>query len=320
MIQTAAAPMFITAPDIARAIGHIDTRTALAEMFSALKKGTAIQPPQMLVPFPGRTGDFIAYMGVLSASKVFGTKLSPYIVTQGAPLVTAWTVLMSMETGLPLMLCDSGQLTVERTAGTTALAVDLLARRDATRLAVIGAGPVARAHLRHVLPLRAWASIRVYAPGLQADTTSRSELAAVCPAAVVAEDAASCIRDADVVMLCTSSGTPVVNAADFSRTALVTSISTNAARAHEIPPAMLQDMDVYCDYRRTTPAIAGEMTLAAEAHGWQEHQVCGDLPELVEQACPLPDYERHVFFRSVGLGLEDVAIANALFRHYQSKG
>lgn len=313
-----AAPLFLSAPEIARAIPHIDTRAALADMFSALKNGSAIQPPQTLAPFPGRAGDVIAYMGVLSASRVFGTKLSPYIVTAGAPLVTAWTLLMSMETGQPLMLCDAGQLTIERTAATTALAVELLARPGAARLAVIGAGPVALAHLRHVQSLRDWESISVYAPRLQHDRAAREALRATAPRATLAGDAASCVHEADVVMLCTSSGTPVVKPADFGKPALITSISTNVARAHEIEPAMLREMDVYCDYRRTTPAIAGEMTLATELHGWQDDQLCGDLPELVERACATPAYGRHVFFRSVGLGLEDVAIANALFHHCRS--
>lgn len=52
---------------------------------------------------------------------VFGAKLSPYIVTGGSPIITAWTCLMSMENGEALLLCDSSQLTIERTAGTTAL-------------------------------------------------------------------------------------------------------------------------------------------------------------------------------------------------------
>lgn len=77
-------------------------------------------------------------MGAWTA-EVFGAKLSPYIVTGGRPIVTAWTALMSMRTGQPLMWCDAGLQTVERTAGTTALAVDCLAPGTARRLAIVGA-------------------------------------------------------------------------------------------------------------------------------------------------------------------------------------
>jgi L-arginine dehydrogenase len=127
------------------------------------------------------------------------------------------------------------------------------------------------------------------------------------------------VRDADVVALCTSSGTPVLTEGMLTRPALITSISTNVANAHEIPPAWLPQMDVYCDYRRTTPASAGEMKLAAELHGWSPQNVVADLPELVSGNANRPSYRRHAFFRSIGLGLEDVAIAYELFRYLSAR-
>nr|BFE94480.1 hypothetical protein GCM10020185_50160 [Pseudomonas brassicacearum subsp. brassicacearum] len=80
------------------------------------------------------------------------------------------------------------------------------------------------------------------------------------------------------------------------------------------PPQSLNDMDVFCDYRQTTPGSAGEMLIAGEEHGWEASSIVGDLPELLSEHVARPDYQRHVFFRSIGLGLEDVALANALYR------
>lgn len=309
-----ATPLTVDEATVRKALPALDLRRALTDMFRALGSEQAVQPPQTLALFPGDAGDFITYLGAMADAKVFGAKLSPYIVTGGKPVVTAWTALMSMETGQPLMWCDAGLLTTERTAGTTALAVDLLARTDATRLAIIGAGAVGLAHLRHVAPLRAWESIRVYSPGLSDDADKRSALAVADPRAMACDTARACVEDADVVMLCTSSGTPVLPDDALTRPALITSISTNVANAHEIAPHLLPGMDVYCDYRATTPASAGEMKLAARHHGWSTEQLKGDLPSLVCGTCEKPGYERHAFFRSIGLGLEDVAIAYELYR------
>ena len=314
--SNAGAPLFLDALEVAALLPRLDMRAALRTMFAALGRGTAIQPPQSLTPFPARAGDVITYQGVLAEERVFGAKLSPYIVTGQQPIVTAWTTLMSMDSGLPLMWCDAGLLTTERTAGTTALAVELLAPVAARRLAIVGAGPVARAHLRHVLPLRAWENISAWSPTLQGNAGQRAAMTAAAAGAKIefAGSVADCVRDADVIMLCTSSATPVLQDARPSHPALITSISTNAARAHEIPPAWLSDMEVYCDYRRTTPASAGEMTLAAENHGWSPESIVGDLPELVNGSCAMPSWHRPVFFRSIGLGLEDIAAAHALYR------
>ncbi|MCG7403887.1 MULTISPECIES: ornithine cyclodeaminase family protein [Caballeronia] len=308
-------PFIVHEEEVRRALPSLDIRGALEDMFAALGDGEAVQPPQTLTLFPRNAGDFITYLGVWAKHEVFGAKLSPYIAQPGAPIVTAWTALMSMRTGAPLMWCDSALLTTERTAGTTALAVDRLARVSSERLAVIGSGSVALAHLRHVAPLRGWSEIRIHSPRLASDGERADALRALDARVRVAASVDECVRDADVVMLCTSSGTPVLALDALTKPALITSISTNVARAHEIDAAALNALDVYCDYRRTTPASAGEMVIARERHGWSPDAIRGDLAELARGACPAPSHERAVFFRSIGLGLEDIAVAHALYVH-----
>jgi L-arginine dehydrogenase len=296
---------------IERVLPNIDVRGALENMFRALADGKAMQPPQTLSLFPNGAGDFITYLGVLADEKVFGAKLSPYIPGDGAALVTAWTLLMSMETGTPLLLCDSKRLTTERTAATTVIAADLLACDDASVLTIVGTGAVGLAHLRYAQTIRSWAEVRLCSPGIHGKTDLPTALASGCPVKHFT-DADAAAAGADVIMLCTSSGKPVIATNDLADGLLVTSISTNVANAHEVDPASLSGFDVYCDYRATTPASAGEMKLAVAAGSWSVDRLLGDLPELLAGRAPKPSRERPTFFRSIGLGLEDIAAAVAL--------
>lgn len=294
-------------------LARIDVPQILRKLFRDLAAGHAVQPAQQLVEFPQGAGDFINYLGVLAEDGVYGVKTSPYIVREQGPLVTAWTLLMSMQTGQPLLLCDAGELTTARTAATTAVAVDTLAPLNAKRLAIIGSGKVAQAHLHYVKTLRDWQSIRVYSPTLSEDPKTASLLQALDPRVSIADSREAAIAEADVIMLCTSSAGPVIDPATLSKPALITSISTNAPRAHEVPPQSLNDMQVFCDYRLTTPGSAGEMLIASERHGWDSSAIIGDLADLLSEKVQRPDYNRHVFFRSIGLGLEDIALANAVY-------
>lgn len=294
-----------------RLLARIDVHQAMRAMFASLAEGRAVQPTQQLVEFPGG-GDFINYLGVLADEGVYGIKTSPYIPGPQGATVTAWTLLMSMRSGQPLLLCDAKSLTTARTAATTAVAVEELAPAHATRLAIIGSGPVARAHLHYVKNLRDWQEIRLYSPRLAAESATRqAELRALDPRLQLCTSQEEAVATANVILLCTSSAGPVLDPLRLGRNVLVTSISTNAPRAHEVPPASLAGMDVYCDYRATTPGAAGEMVLASES-GWNRQLIRGDLPELVSGLVAKPTYERPVFFRSIGLGLEDMALANAL--------
>ncbi|MCE5362478.1 ornithine cyclodeaminase family protein [Pseudomonas anguilliseptica] len=295
-------------------LAQVDVHQAMVAMFRELAAGHAVQPAQQLVEFPSGAGDFINYLGVLAGAGVYGVKTSPYIVREQGPLITAWTLLMSMQSGQPLLLCDAGSLTTARTAATTAVAVDALAAPKASHLAVIGSGAVAQAHVHYAKHLRPWQSIRLYSPGLAGKTGAQLlQLQQLDLRVQLCASQTEALRDADVVMLCTSSAKPLLDPTELDKPALITSISTNAPRAHEVTPASLLNMDVYCDYRATTPNSAGEMCLASEL-GWNRADIRGDLAELLSGQAQRPDYQRHAFFRSIGLGLEDVALAHALYQ------
>ncbi|NWN48144.1 ornithine cyclodeaminase family protein [Pseudomonas sp. MAFF 301514] len=296
-------------------LAQVDVPQILRKLFQDLAAGQAVQPAQQLVEFPRAAGDFINYLGVLAEDGVYGVKTSPYIVREQGPLVTAWTLLMSMQTGQPLLLCDAAELTTARTAATTALAVEALAPLSARRLAIIGSGKVAQAHVHYVKQLRDWQHISLFSPSLaHASAEAIAHLKNLDPRVVIAHSCEAAVDDADVILLCTSSAGPVLDPARLSKPALITSISTNAPRAHEVPPHSLNAMQVFCDYRQTTPGTAGDMLIAAEQHGWDPRAIVGDLPELLSEWVQPPTYDRHVFFRSIGLGLEDIALANALWR------
>lgn len=275
-------------------------QSAVRDAFRQLGTRRAAQPGQTVTDLPDG-GDVIAYQAVLADQDVYAVKVSPYLPQpDGSAVVTAWTLLISTKTGQPLLLADSAELTAERTAATSALAVDLLAPVDAHRLAIVGFGPIGQAHLRHVRTVRAFDQITVFTPSLRD---------ADIPSGVgIARSAQEAALGADVVMLCTSAAEPVIDVEQLPSATVVTSISTNAPLAHEIDPAALGNLDVYADYSPAAFAAAGEFRIAAE-QGYTADMIRGDLAGLVLGTAPAPTGDRVTFFRSVGLGIEDAAVA-----------
>lgn len=297
------------------ALGLVESavQVAVRDAFAQLATGRAVQPLQTVTDLPGG-GDVIAYQAVLADAGVYAVKVSPYLPqADGPPVITAWTLLVSTQTGQPLLLVEAGRLTTERTAATTALAVDLLSPSDARTLAVIGLGPVGRAHLRHARTVRDFDQVRVWSPSATHDDLN--DLGDVRLAGS-AEDAAA---GADVVLLCTSAAGPVLDVRTLPGGTLVTSVSTNAPMAHEIDPAALAGLDVYADRTPSAFAAAGEMRIAAAEHGFTEDAIRGDLAGLVSGEASTPTGDRPVFFRSVGLGIEDAAIALAAYTAAQTQ-
>jgi L-arginine dehydrogenase len=286
---------------------------SLREAFAALARGGAIQPPQASGVIADQV-DVIWYPFILGTQKLFGVKVSPYLMARkSGPKVTAWTLLCSTETGEPVLLCDSLALTTERTAATTALAVELLKPAGAHRLAVIGTGPVGLAHLRYASEVADWSEIGIYSRNLREDKSIFERIPESLRAKVkIADSAESAAANSEVIMLCTSSTSPVIDYHVLRPGQIVTSLTTTTGYAHEIAPAALSQCEVYCDYRATTPSVAGEMRIAAKEHGWSPESIRGDLPELISKCAQKPSGKAPIFFRSVGLGLEDAAIASLL--------
>jgi L-arginine dehydrogenase len=291
---------------------------SLREAFAAIAAGQAVQPPQSYGVIDGQA-DVIWYPGILGIQNLFGAKLSPYLMGRTAgPKVTAWTLLCSTETGEPLLLCDSLALTTERTAATTALAIQLLKPEGARRLAVIGTGPVGMAHLRYASAVSDWSQVLLYSRNAHAKAQILEEVAPkLRPIAEIADSAESAVANSDVILLCTSSTKPVIDFRELKAAKLITSLTTTTPAAHEIAPEALAGFDVYCDYRKVTPLTAGEMRIAAENHGWSPESIRGDLPELASGRGREPTGDRPIFFRSIGLGIEDIAIAGALLRQME---
>ncbi|MFJ9867595.1 ornithine cyclodeaminase family protein [Streptomyces sp. NPDC101165] len=286
---------------------HVSERAVLAalrEAFGDLSHSEVAGPGQFAVDLPGG-GDVIHYPAVLPGAGVYAIKVSPYLPrTAGPAVVTAWTMLMSLSSGQPVALLDASALTVERTAATTVLAADHLLPPDARSAAVIGYGRVGREHARYLRHVRPGMTVRTYSPprpehvddGVEAVAGSREALAG-----------------ADLVMLCTSAADDVVDPRTLAPGVVVTSISTNAPGAREIPAAAVAELEVYVD-ARTTLDVATELVQAA-ASGWDPAAVRGDLADLVADKALLPSGQRPVYFRSVGLGIEDAAVAWAAYEH-----
>jgi L-arginine dehydrogenase len=307
--------------DVVERLGDLDVKAALREAFAGLLSGSTVQPPQTVTVFPGDHGDCIFYPGALWDRKLIGVKLSPYLAQRAADgkyPVTAYTMILSGETGEPVLLCDSMALTTERTAATTSLALDYLIPEGARTLAMIGAGKVGLAHLRYAAAQHPWVEVRVFSPALadpsaEAHATRRAKLDALGLDVSVAGSVRQAVEGADVVLLCSSSGTPIVDEAWLPERVTVTSTTTNVPRAHEIAPDTLGRYDVFCDYRQTAPLSAGEMVLARDELGWDPGAIVADLPELVTGKHPgVTATSGKCFFRSIGLGLEDLAIASLL--------
>jgi ornithine cyclodeaminase len=128
------------------------------------------------------------------------------------------------------------ELGARRTGALGGVAVDVLARRDASRVAVIGSGVQAWTQLWAITAVRALERVDVWSPSVDHRTRfagrARTELGLEAHAA---ESARAAVAGADIVVLATRSTVPVIQPEWLAPGVHVSTVGPKSRSAHETP-------------------------------------------------------------------------------------
>lgn len=248
----------------------------------------------------------ISAMGA-ALPEVLGTKVYSTLNGQFQFVIT----LFSARTGRPLATLEANELTRLRTAAATAVATEALARPEARALAIFGAGTQARAHAEALLPLRGFERVLICARSGAAEFAA--ELGAQWPGLTVgAVDARTAAAQADVIVTCTRATEPLFDGAWVRPGAFVAAVGSSKPVARELDDALLARAALIAvEWRAAAEGEAGEFKRAAP--GVIAPERVAELGELL--AAPRPRAaDDIVVYKSVGIGLEDVAIAHWVYQ------
>ena len=143
--------LILTKADVESLLDADLLRAAMATALADLSAGKVSMPTRIAAMVAERDGLLAAMPAYLPSGGALTTKLvSLFPRNTDRPTHQAVIVAFDAATGTPAALLDGEAITAARTAACSALATDLLARKDAKRLVVIGTGVQARAHLRAV--------------------------------------------------------------------------------------------------------------------------------------------------------------------------
>lgn len=213
--------------------------------------------------------------------------------------------LFSAETGAALATLEANEFTRLRTAAASAVAADLLARPDAKALAVFGAGIQGRAHAQALAQVRRFERVLVCARS-GADEFARDVQAQLgIPAQAV--DAATAAAEADVIVTATRSPVPLFDGRLVRPGAFVAAVGSSTAAARELDDTLLTRAAlVAVEWHVAAKQEAGDIVQAAPGVIAPERLV--ELGELIVNPRPRAAADI-VVYKSVGIGLEDVALA-----------
>ncbi|GAA2837211.1 ornithine cyclodeaminase [Aminobacter aminovorans] len=231
------------------------------------------------------------------------------------PAVVGLYLLLDGITGEPQALMDGPRLTQWRTACASALAASYLAREDASKLLVIGAGAqcrfLARAHaaVRPIKEIRIWNRTPANAETLAASLRGEGF------EATSVSDLDAGLAWADIITAGTISTTPLVKGAKLNAGCHVDLVGGFTPGMREADDDAIRKARVYVDTRAGATKEAGDIVQPIAAGVLKADDIVADLHELARDQKPARQSADEItLFKSVGAALEDLAAGIAVYK------
>jgi len=285
-------------------LGMAELIPAMAKAMADLSSGKVVQPGRVMLPVAehqGFLGLMPAYGGALGAKLV-----AFYPNNQGIPSHHAMILLFKPETGEPLVTMDGRLITEMRTAAVSAVATRLLARPDASVLAILGSGVQARSHLAALRLVHAIREVRVWSPRNAAAFAKEFGVRAV-PSAEAA------VRGADLVVVATSSQTPVLSGAWLAPGTHINAVGAPRPTWRELDDEALRRTKLYVEQREAATRESGDVIASGKIFAEIGEVVAGTKPGRQS-----PD--EITLYKSVGVAVQDVVSADLVYRKALAAG
>jgi thiomorpholine-carboxylate dehydrogenase len=291
--------MFLTEDQVRAVLTYEDLIPVIRKALMDFSAGHVVQPVRTVLS----VGAYSGWLGVMPAvyGDVMGAKLVtfyPRNVAFQKHTHMAVIQLFRSDTGEPLASMDGRLITEMRTAAVSAVAVDLLADREARVLAVLGSGVQARSHFRALSLVRSFQDVRVWSRSQDHAEQFATEIGA---RATTAEQTVS---GADVILTLTSSPTPVLMGRWLKKTALVCAVGAVTPDRRELDDDAVQG-PIIVESREAALREPGDILIP-------HARVTAELGEILNGA-PVEKSDRPTIFKSVGIAVEDLAAAKLVY-------
>jgi ornithine cyclodeaminase/alanine dehydrogenase-like protein (mu-crystallin family) len=252
----------------------------------------------------------------------FGSKFSavfPGNVSKGMPSVLSKISLYSAETGEMLAIIDANYLTAVKTGGSAAIATDLMAKKDADRLGIIGTGLQAVSQVMAIQEVRALTELHVYDTSperIEAFIEKIKEKQNRPYQLIAAQSADDCVSAADIVCTCTTSLTPVFSAHALRPGTHINAIGSYTPFMQEIDEeTVIKAGKIITEHVDGLWAAAGDILIPFNKGLITKDKVQGSVGDvLTKRIAGRANDEEITLYESVGSCVLDIAIAIEVYK------
>ncbi|HZI10255.1 MAG TPA: ornithine cyclodeaminase family protein [Myxococcus sp.] len=297
--------LLLTRSDVSRNLQALTLLQDMREAFRTDALARTVAPQRARAPLHAEGTAVVLFPGSLPGIPAYSVKVHAKFPGQ-SPAIQGVLQLNDLATGDIMAVMDSGHLTAVRTGVVGALAADVLARPDASRVALIGAGLQSVLQLKQLRLVRSLSHARVYDTDFERALAFATRMYKELNLPVrVAESIAEAVEDADIVAAATWSRQAFLHPGMVRPGTHITTLGADEPGKAEVSAELLQQSLFVCDHRGLAVS-----TGAAGAVGLGEDAIHAELGEVIAGMKPgRTSPEQVTVFGAVGLPFQDLAAA-----------
>ncbi len=297
-------------PALASAMGDAYIRHSTEPMQPAPQRARAqiADGATVVVNFPGVLSGYDCYTVKVNAKTLANPAL-------GLPFLRGAVLLIERETGALRAIVESSLLTAMRTAAAGALGVTMLARPEASTVALLGAGVQGTWHLGALQATGRLGRVRIYDPVATRSAQLASELTrSLGVDAGAAESTRAACDGADIVIAVTTSRAPILDLSLVAAGAHVSAFGADEPGKVELAPELVRAAKVIVD-DRALALTDGALNVGARAGDFDGGVIHAELGEvLAGRQRGRESADEITIFAAVGLAWQDLVAAELCYR------
>lgn len=318
--------LVLTKEDIESLVTMEDAIAAVEEAFKAFNSDRAVVPFPIALNIPDGDGDVHIKPGYMKGSSSYTVKFASGFYgnpARGLPVSHGMLLLFDSKTGHPLCFeVDRCFLTDMRTAAAGAVAAKALAKKNVSKVAVIGTGTQARMQVMALSKVRPFDELKVWGRDPEKADAYASEMSKSLGIKVVAEKTVEdAVRGSDIIVTATMSTSPVVKAEWISGGVHITAMGSDESGKQELDTKILARADKVVVDSLNQCARLGEVHHALEDGSLKENDVHGELGEVLLGKKPGRESDKEVTVCDLtGIAIQDVAISQFVYEKAKRSG